>query len=208
MDHDWDEHYASGEIPWDRGRPAPELVDLVEAGCLPEGRALDVGCGTGTNVRYLAGVGYDAVGIDVSALAIELAKAGAEGAKGSIRFQRLDLLADGPPAGEFDLVFDRGCLHVFDEPDDRALYARRVAECLAPDGLWLSLLGSTEGPPREEGPPRRSARDIAIAVEPALQIVELRNVDFDQVVGGGVDGWVLIARLRKVPAQPSTRRER
>lgn len=206
MAHDWDEHYASGEIPWDSGVPAPELVGLVEAGRLPTGRALDIGCGTGTNVRYLAGLGYDALGIDVSGLAIEKAKAAAA-TEGSAHFQRLDFLREGPPAGSFDLVFDRGCLHTFDEPDDRALYAQRVAECLAPEGRWVSLLGSTEGLPREHGPPRRSARDIATAVEPALEIVELRHIDFDTAVASDVDGWLLVARQRKVPAQSSTQRE-
>lgn len=203
MARDWDEHYRAGETPWDTGHPDPELVALLEAGRLPRGRALDIGCGTGTTVRTLAERGYEALGVDVSKLAIEQAAAKPRPAKGSVEFRHLDFLAD-PPAGPFDLVVDRGCFHVFDGADERARFAARVAECLAPGGLWVSLLGSTEGPARDHGPPRRSARDIAAAVEPALEIVELRTATFDAELPSVARAWVLLARRRSVPAQPST----
>ena len=38
------------------------------------GRALDLGCGTGTNAIWLAQHGWTAVGVDFSALAIESAR--------------------------------------------------------------------------------------------------------------------------------------
>jgi len=205
MTRDWDEHYATGEMPWDSPEAPPVLVALVEAGRLPTGRALDVGCGTGTNVRYLASVGYDAVGIDISPLAIEQARSASKGAAGDFEFKHADFLVDGAPLGPYDLVLDRGCFHVFDEADDRARFAQRVAECLSPAGLWMSIIGSTEGPPRDHGPPRRSARDIANAVEPALELVELRSFEFGEGESGTVWGWVLLAQRRRVEAQPSTR---
>jgi hypothetical protein len=40
--------------------------------------------------------------------------------------------------------------------------------------LWTSACG----PPREVGPPRRSAREITLAIEPVLEIVELRSAEF------------------------------
>jgi hypothetical protein len=67
----------------------------------------------------------------------------------------------------------------------------------------LSLAGSTEGPARQEGPPRRSARDLVEAIEPVLEIIELRSATFD---GVGVKAWQMLARARELPAQPSTRR--
>lgn len=205
--HHWDEHYAAGEVPWDTGEPEPTLVELLEAGRLPQGRALEVGCGTGTNARYLASRDYDVVGVDVSGLAIERAAAAVGPSGGSVALRQLDFLADELPTGPFDLVFDRGCFHVFDDAGDQGRFAERVAGCLAPDGLWVSLLGSTEGPPRDHGPPRRSARDIANAVEPALEIVELRAIALDADEPDHPRAWLLLARRRAVPAQPSTVRD-
>ena len=75
---------------------------------------------------------------------------------------------------------------MFDEPDERQRFAAHVAAALGPGGLWLSLIGSTEGPARDVGPPRRSAREVTLAIEPALEIVELRSAEFrGQLLGSG-----------------------
>jgi hypothetical protein len=110
-----------------------------------------------------------------------------------------------PPGGPFEFVFDRGCFHVFDDDSDRARFAQKVAAHLVEDGWWLSLIGSTEGAPRDEGPPRRSARDVMNAIEPSLEIVQLRSTEFT-VCDEGLKSWLCLSRKRAVPAQPSTRR--
>jgi SAM-dependent methyltransferase len=202
-EHDWNEHYASGYLPWDSGEPDPALVDLVEAGTIPDGRALDVGCGTGTNALWLAARGFDVLGVDVSSLAIERARAKRGDSASACRFAVRDFL-DDPLEGPFDFVFDRGCFHVFDEPEARARFAARVASVLGGQGLWLSLIGSTEGAPRDTGPPRRSARDIASAIEPALEIVQLQSIHFDVDLEVPPAAWLCLSRVRGVPAQPST----
>jgi hypothetical protein len=116
----------------------------------------------------------------------------------------LDILAAPPSGGPFQFVFDRGCFHVFDEAEERQRFAEHVAAVLAPGGLWLSLIGSTEGEPREVGPPRRSAREVTEAIEPALEIVELRSAEFSGIYA---KAWFCLSRQRSVPAQPSTRHE-
>jgi SAM-dependent methyltransferase len=203
MSHHWNESYKQDFIPWDSGVPEPMLIEQVESGALPVGRALDVGCGTGTNAIWLAQHGYEVLGVDVAPLAIE--KACAKLPPGlSCRFATLDFLAEKPEGGPFQLVFDRGCFHVFDEPADRAKLAARVATVLAPDGIWLSLIGSTEGPPREMGPPRRSLRDMADAIEPQLEILSVRSAEFRDLPEPAM-AWICLSRRRRVPAQPSTR---
>ena len=202
-DHDWNGRYASGFTPWDSDQPDPALVATVEAGTIAAGRALEVGCGTGTNAVWLAGRGFDVLGIDVSPLAIDRARARLGDAPNACRFEVRDFL-DDPPQGLFDFVFDRGCFHVFDARKVRARFASLVAGVLAPGGLWLSLIGSTEGGPRDTGPPRRSARDIASAVEPALEIVQLRAIHFDLSVEAPPAAWLCLSRVRALPAQPST----
>jgi len=199
----WNDSYASGEaLPWDTGTPDPLLIELIASRVIAPGRALEIGCGTGTNAIFLAHQGFDVLGIDISEIAVEKARAKAQG---RCRFEAVDFLAAAPPGGPFQFVFDRGCFHVFDADGDRARFAQRVAARLVEHGLWLSLIGSTEGAPREEGPPRRSAREVMNAIEPSLEIVQLRSTAFT-VCEEPLKSWLCLSRKRTSPAQPSTRR--
>ncbi|MGC2400907.1 MAG: class I SAM-dependent methyltransferase [Acidobacteriaceae bacterium] len=188
----WNESYAAGELPWDTGEAEPLLVEFVASGRVRPTQTLEIGTGTGTNALWLAERGFDVLGIDVAPLAVEQAIAKLQDRDLPCRFAVLDFLT-AVPEGSFDFVFDRGCFHVFDEPEERARFATQVAAALAPGGLWLSLIGSTEGPPREVGPPRRSAREVSLAIEPALELVELRAAEF---VGHGARAWFCLSRSR------------
>lgn len=200
----WNESYASGQLPWDTGQPEPLLVEFVTSSGVKPGPTLEIGAGTGTNAIWLAERGFDVFGVDVSPLAVERAQAKIEGRTLSCRFAVWDILATTPSGGPFQFVFDRGCFHVFDEPDERQRFATQVAAVLASGGLWLSLMGSTEGPPREVGPPRRSAREVTLAIEPTLEIVELRSAEFRE---HGARAWFSLSRRREIPAQPSTQHD-
>ena len=120
--------YRTGRTPWDTGVTPPELVDLIQGGdALTSGSALDMGCGTGTNVAYLADRGWTATGVEADRRAVETAERrvltspGARVLRGDVT--RLDALAvDGP----FDLVLDIGCFHSI-APGRRDAYAHGVA---------------------------------------------------------------------------------
>lgn len=198
----WNESYASGQLPWDTGQPEPLLVEFVTAGRVQPCAALEIGAGTGTDAIWLAERGFDVLGVDVSTVAVAKAqeKLGTRALR--CRFAAGDFLVEPPPGGPFQFAFDRGCFHMFDEPGERERFAAHVAAALAPGGLWLSLIGSTEGPPRDFGPPRRTAREVALAVEPALEIVELR---YAELHGHGAQAWFCLSRKRTEPAQASTR---
>ncbi len=198
---DWNERYLQGDTPWDTGEPDVHLVAAVEARGLSGGRALEIGSGTGVNAIWLARRGFEVLAVDLAPRAIEVAR---ERAVGAVEFAVADFLADELPSAPYDLVFDRGCFHTFDDGETRRRFAERVAAVLAPGGLWLSLLGSTEGPERDHGPPRRSVRDIADAVEPHLALLELRAVEFDAELPSVAAAWLCVAGRRDVPAQPST----
>jgi SAM-dependent methyltransferase len=203
----WDESYASGGFaPWDSGTPDPLLVDFVEKGRISPCRTFEPGCGTGTNSIWLAERGFDVLGVDVASLAIERARGKLSGRSLKCRFEHTDFLAANLAEGPFDFAFDRGCFHVFDEAEERARFAERVAGLLSVGGLWLSLIGSTEGGPRDVGPPRRSAHDIVVALEPHLEIVELRADTFrDLPPPMTASLWWCLARRRAAPAVPSSR---
>jgi SAM-dependent methyltransferase len=199
----WNESYASGQLPWDTGQPEPLLVEFVTSAAVTPGSALEIGAGTGTNSIWMAERSFDVLGVDVAPLAVERAQAKMEGRALRCRFAAWNFLAAPLPGGPFQFVFDRGCFHVFDEPGEREQFAAQVAAVLEPGGLWLSLIGSTEGPPREIGPPRRSAREVTLAIEPALEIVELRSTEFR---GSNAEAWFCLSRRRTMPAA-STRHD-
>lgn len=120
--------------PWDTGISPPELHAFIAAH--PPGRALDLGCGTGTNVITLAQHGWRVTGVDFAIKAIFEArrKARAAGVQAELRLgdvTRLDALA-----GSFDLILDIGCFHGL-PADGRLAYARHVKRLLAPQGTFL-----------------------------------------------------------------------
>ena len=188
-------------FPGTAGGPEALLVEFVTSGRVQPTQTLEIGAGTGTNAVWLAERGFEVLGIDVAPLAVEQAIAKSKDRELRCHFVTLDILASSPPQGPFDFVFDRGCFHVFDEAEERASCAAKVAAALAPGGLWLSLIGSTEGEAREVGPPRRSAREISLAIEPVLEIVELRAAEFR---GHGAPAWFCLSRRRTIPVQPSS----
>lgn len=84
--------------------PNPYVVDAVEQ--LAPGRALDAGCGTGTESLLAASRGWQVTGADLSANALAVARSRAAGADlaGSITFVEADLTTWEPAEGH-DLVF-------------------------------------------------------------------------------------------------------
>jgi SAM-dependent methyltransferase len=129
--------YRRGEVPWDTGITPPEVVAFIESGATP-GHALDLGCGTGTNVLYLAQHGWDATGVDYVAQAVQQAQERLAGSSLPARvFQgdvtHLEALPLTPP---FTLFLDIGCLHSL-TPDGQERYAASLAHLAAPDALYM-----------------------------------------------------------------------
>ena len=62
----WNARYLNGDTPWDTGIVPPEVREVVESGLLTPGWALDLGCGSGLNSRYLARHGFHVIGMDLA----------------------------------------------------------------------------------------------------------------------------------------------
>ncbi len=127
--------YLRGERPpWDTGISPPELLAFIAAH--RPGRALDLGCGTGTNVITLARHGWQVTGVDfaVKAIAEARRKARAAGVQADLRLGDVTRLNDVD--GPFELILDIGCFHGL-TPDGRAAYGRTVKRLLAPAGTFL-----------------------------------------------------------------------
>jgi cyclopropane fatty-acyl-phospholipid synthase-like methyltransferase len=134
--------YLLDQTPWDTGVTPPEVVDTIAGReALSPGRAIDLGCGTGTNVIYLAKHGWDAVGVDFVAKAIDEARAKAEraGVGDRTRFFAGDVTRLHEIAGlnrPFDLALDIGCLHSL-SGDGRARYAAQLPHWLRVGGTYM-----------------------------------------------------------------------
>ncbi|WP_285551790.1 class I SAM-dependent methyltransferase [Actinoplanes regularis] len=105
---DYDEPYRTGTAPWEIGRPQPAITALLEHGVRGP-KVLDLGCGTGNLSIVLANRGYHVTGVDISPLAIEKARAKANGL--TVRFEVQDATALTLPNAPFDTIFDCGLLH-------------------------------------------------------------------------------------------------
>ncbi|RVW00147.1 class I SAM-dependent methyltransferase [Rhodococcus xishaensis] len=138
----FDTIYRLGRPMWDT--PPPEqLRDAVEGeDALPPGHALDVGCGTGTNVIYLAKHGWRATGVDFSATAIQRARRAADGIAGAAFLEgdatELSQLDIGKP---IDLVLDMGCYHSLPDAAKPVYVAElaAVTEAGTPLMMWETL---------------------------------------------------------------------
>jgi SAM-dependent methyltransferase len=133
--------YLIGFTPWDTGAVPTELTELVEGqDALRAGRALDIGCGTGTQAIYLARHGWEVAGIEAIERALRKARSRANAADVSVTWMRGDVTRL-PGAGlerGFGLLFDRGCFHGLSGPE-RAAYASGVTQLAAPEATLLLM---------------------------------------------------------------------
>lgn len=126
--------YLLFKPPWDSGIPAPELVRAIAN--RPPGRALDLGCGTGTNVRYLAEHGWQATGIDFAPNAIAKAKRKLGHLSATLLVGDTTQLERLPLPGPFDLALDMGCFHSLSDAG-RKRYAAGLKRWMALGSLYL-----------------------------------------------------------------------
>lgn len=162
----WEQRYQTTTALWS-GRVNPPLV--TETAGLAPGHALDVGCGEGGDVLWLAARGWQATGLDWSQTALDRAADHAleAGLTERVTWVRGDVETWRPPAGAFDLVTAH-FLHP--TGPQRAPLLARLGDAVAPGGtlLWV-------GHPYDEqraaawGADRFvSATEVAADLDPAL----------------------------------------
>jgi SAM-dependent methyltransferase len=123
-----------GNPPWDTGISPPELKRFMENH--PPGKALDLGCGTGTNVITLTKNGWRATGVDFAGRAIREARRKARQAGVEARFLVEDVTRLEGVEGPFDLILDMGCFHTLNGESIPA-YCANLQHLLVDGGTYL-----------------------------------------------------------------------
>ncbi|MGL1934250.1 MAG: class I SAM-dependent methyltransferase [Fibrobacterales bacterium] len=182
------------QIPWNFEHPPKILVELLEKEIIKPCRIIDLGCGAGNYILYLASLGFDATGIDFSEAAIKIAtKAALE------KNIKCTLEVDGvqdytiDEANLFNCAYDWEVLHhVF--PEEREQYVHNVSRLLKPEGHYFSLCFSEESSQfGGKGKYRKtplgtelyfsSQNEMKLLYEEEFDIQELKTVDVEGKFG-------------------------
>jgi SAM-dependent methyltransferase len=152
-------------LPWFDPDPSPAVLESVSNGFFRPGSAvLDVGCGAGSNVLFLARHGFEAHGVDLSPGAVRAARARAHEANAPVDVRVGDVLALDFPDGRFEGLVDNGCFHTVPIRRRRD-YAREVGRVLRPEGGFVLSWVAREHT-GGHGPPHRLAlQEVAEALE-------------------------------------------
>lgn len=183
-------------MPWVHSKPDFNLVEMVTKWPVPSGNALEVGCGTGTDAIWLAKQGFEVTAVDAVEIPINIAKEHAIRENATCNFLVKDFMKEEISGGPFDFAFDRGYFHSYKSLAKRKQLARTLSKYLSQNGLWLTLVGSCDSPPRETGPPMRSAKNIIDAVEPFFEIQLLKTSTFGSESEVPANIWVGLFRNR------------
>jgi len=165
-----------GTPAWDIGRPQPAIVRLAETGQIT-GSVLDVGCGTGENVLYLAEHGYVATGVDGAPTAIKKARAKAKRRGLNASFEVGDALNLPTPERQFDTVIDSGLFHVFSD-DERPRFRESLGRVLRLGGTYF-LMCFSDRQPGDWGPRRVTQAEIRAVFSDGWRVNSIEASAFD-----------------------------
>jgi glycine/sarcosine N-methyltransferase len=133
-----DYHLIFGDWWTSATRQGAVLTDLLARyGIGPPATVYDCTCGIGTQALPLAAAGFRVTGSDLSAVAVERARAEAYARGIPVTLSVADVRA--LPAGRFDTVvsLDNSLPHLLTD-DDLAAAVRSIRRCLEPGGLFVA----------------------------------------------------------------------
>jgi len=195
---DWQQHYESGTTPWNRGGPAPALVQWLETHRC-HGRVLVPGCGHGNDLVPLAASGAEEVtGLDIAPGGVAAAQERTAGLT-NVRVLLGDLFAwcHGEGRGQFDWGFEHTCFCAIPR-ERRDDYVSAVAAALKPGGHLLAVFYLNPWDPgedQEQGPPFRSEiGELDRRFEPYFTLLES---SVPSVSYAGREGKELLRLLRR-----------
>ncbi len=204
----WSATYRSTafeDLPWFRREATPWITRALRERWIDrKGTHLDVGCGAGSNVLYLASQGLRAVGTDLAPEAIRAASdrhAKLPRAKRA-RFVVGDALELPFEEAAFSSSSDIGCFHTL-PPERRKDYARELSRVVKPGGRHLLSWAAREET-AEPGPRHRlSVQEVVEAMEEHFQCLRV-EYQMHPRQWKGLHTYCAVLERRSVP-QPAPR---
>lgn len=194
------------DLPWAHDEPTLFLAEICQR--RGPGRALDIGCGAGTDSVYLAQRGWDVTALDFMPKALEFTEGRAKDAGVSVTPVEADITEWVVPQ-QYDLVLDHGLLHNMD-PVRYPAYRERIMAALADDGDFVLLHWHPRFPAQQNGrmgPRRVSREDILKFFAPELQERYFSREEFEDlpdIVGGGMSQAYYWLRRNQAHRHPQT----
>jgi 2-polyprenyl-3-methyl-5-hydroxy-6-metoxy-1,4-benzoquinol methylase len=134
------------KIPWNIETPPNVFVKLVKSGKVKPCKTIDFGCGAGNYSIYLATLGFDVTGIDISPTAIKAAQENAKKKGVKCKFLVANALGNlNQFKDKFDFAYDWELLHHL-YPKQRRIYVKNVHKTLKPKGKYLSVCFNEKDP--------------------------------------------------------------
>jgi methyl halide transferase len=188
----WEDLYARGGDGWELGAPALPLVDFFATARLPGARVAIPGCGRGHDARFLASLGYEAVGFDFSPAALSAARTLAAREGSTAQFEARDVFTLGRDlTNSFDGVWEYTCFCAID-PVRRGEYVASLAHAVRAGGWLLAcffpLRSTSAGPPFPV-----SMDEVRRVLRPAFRI-ERAYPPLRSVRGRQGREWMVLAR--------------
>jgi len=178
--------YWRRQTPWDTQVTPPEVMAFLTE--TPPGRALDLGCGTGTNAITLCEHGWGVTGVDFSPKAIAAGRRKAARKKLLIDFHVGDVADLSYLTGPFDFALDVGCLFSL-KARDRKKYAAGLSSMLRPGASYMLYAWL---------PQIRRGRQVGISFQD-VEALFLPDFSLDKTEvgrdGEGQSAWYWLTRL-------------
>lgn len=209
----WSNFYKtkSDKIPFYCDKPDENLVDFCDLYGISPQKSLDIGCGIGRNTKYLSDISQMAYGCDISAVAIEEAKARCKNIK-NLKFEYNSIFEHD--LDKYDFIYDSGCLHHM-PPHIRYKYLELVYSKLTSEG-YFSLVCFNDNPGKGmsdldvysektmKGGMLYSKEKLSSILEPYFEILELREMkaEDDTELFGVNFNWAVL--MKKKPSHNMT----
>jgi 2-polyprenyl-3-methyl-5-hydroxy-6-metoxy-1,4-benzoquinol methylase len=165
------------EVSWYQPEPEMSLALIQELALARDAAIVDVGAGASSLAEQLLAQGFaDITVLDISARALDLARADLGAKSARVRWLEQNLLSWSPQRC-YDVWHDRAVFHFLIDPAQQARYAEVLRSALCPGGKAIIGTFAADGPTSCSGLPvsRYGADRLATAFCKAFTTLAMRR---------------------------------